>query len=152
MRITKKWNKKFIVFYVLGETAFYAYLSKSEYNVGHHQTFVFDQVVTNFGGNYNRHTGAFTSPSHGIYVFSWTLFCQLGGHFVSEIVSNSNAVGALFCSAEGVPNIRHITGVVVLEVNQGDVVFIRTHPTEALSQGVYSSSRFRSSFTGWKLF
>ena len=127
-------------------------MSHPETSVGHHQTFVFDQVVTNVGGNYNRHSGIFTSPSQGVYVFSWTLFCQTSGYFYSEVVVNSNPIGALRCSAEGATNMRHVTGVVVVEVNQGDIVYIRTHPTSSTTGGVLSSYVYRSSFTGWKLF
>ena len=132
--------------------AFYAYMSQSEPTIGHHQTFVFDHVVTNVGGNYNRHSGIFTSPSQGVYVFSWTLYCKNGGFFYSEVVVNSDPVGAIFCSAEGATNMRHVTGVVVVEINQGDIVYIRSHPTILIEGSVYSSSIIRSSFTGWKLF
>ena len=76
-----------------------------------------------------------------------------GGYFYSEVVVNSDPVGALRCGAEGSNDIRHITGVVVLEVNQGDIVYIRTNPTSLNIGGVFStSSIYRSSFTGWKLF
>ena len=125
-------------------------MSHSEHTIGHHQTFVFDHVVTNVGGNYNRHSGIFTSPSQGVYVFSWTLYCQ--SYFYSEVVVNSNPVGALRCSAEGATTMRHVTGVVVVEVNQGDIVYIRTHPLNSNVGVVHSSSTFRSSFTGWRLF
>lgn len=104
-------------------------MSRTEDTIGHHQTFVFDHVVTNVGGNYNHHTGIFTSPSPGIYVFSWTLYCQSEGYFYSEVVVNSNPVGAVYCNALGDRGIRHITSVVVVEISQGDVVLIRTHPT-----------------------
>ena len=127
-------------------------MSQSEYTIGYHQTFVFDHVVTNVGGNYNRHSGIFTSSSHGVYVFSWTLFCETGGYLYSEVVINSNPVGALRCSAEGATNMRHVTGVVVVEVNQGDIVYIRNNPTGPNVGIVYSRFNYRSSFTGWKLF
>ena len=127
-------------------------MSQPEYTIGHHQTFVFDHVVTNVGGNYNRHSGIFTSPSQGVYVFSWTLYCVAGGYFYSEVVVNSNPVGALRCGADGSSSDRHITGVVVVEINRGDIVYIRTHPINSNNGGVYSISTYRSSFTGWKLF
>ena len=127
-------------------------MSNSETSVGRHQTFVFDHVVTNVGGNYNRYSGIFTSPSQGVYVFSWTLYCNYEGYFYSEVVVNSDPVGAIFCSAEGATNMRHVTGVVVVEINQGDIVYIRTHPSYSNIGGVYSSSDYRSSFTGWRLF
>ncbi|XP_062611241.1 uncharacterized protein LOC134273081 [Saccostrea cucullata] len=137
---------------VTGGVAFYSYLSHDEDSLGHHQTIIFDNVITNVGGNYNRHTGTFFCPMDGVYTFSWTLYCSSGGYFTSEIVVNSNAVGAMFCSAQGATNIRHTTGVVVVEINQGDVVYIRTHPNNGLSGPLRSHSTYRSSFTGWKHF
>ena len=127
-------------------------MSHSEHTIGHHQTFVFGHVVTNVGGNYNRHSGIFTSPSQGVYILSWTLFCETGSYFFFEVVVNSDPVGALFCGAEGATNTRHITGVVVVYINQGDIVYIRTHPTHSNNRGVNSGSNYRSSFNGWKLF
>lgn len=127
-------------------------MSQGEDTVGRHQTFVFDHVVTNVGGNYNGYTGAFTSPSLGVYMFSWTVFCDQGGYFAAEFVVNSKLNGALYCNAQSANTIRHVTGVVVVEINQGDVVFIRTHPTFTNNGRVYSTSLSRSSFTGWKLF
>ena len=128
--------------------AFYAYMSQSETILGHHQTLVFDHVVTNVGGNYNPYSGMFTSPSQGGYVFSWTLYCSAGGNFYSQVVVNSDLVGALYCGAQGSRDIKHVTGVVVVEINQGDIVYIRSHPTISNDGGVYSSSTIRSSFTG----
>ncbi|XP_062611248.1 cerebellin-3-like [Saccostrea cucullata] len=135
-----------------GGVAFYSYLTHHESNPGHHQTIVFDSVITNVGGNYNRHTGTFFCPANGVYTFSWTLYCSAGGHIYSEIVVNSNAVGAMRCSGEGANTYRHTTSVVVVEINQGDAVYIRTHPTSSLSGYLPSGSTYRSSFSGWKLF
>lgn len=144
--------KLLLYFSCLGGVAFYAYMSHNEEYIGHHQTIIFDQVVTDVGGNYNHHTGVFTSPSQGVYVFSWTLYCQAEGYFNSQLVANSNAFGAVFCSGEGATNLRHTTGVVVAYINQGDAVFVRTHPTYGVKGNVYSSITAVSSFTGWKLF
>lgn len=143
--------KLLLYFSCLGGVAFHAYMSHHEENVGSHQTIIFDQLVTDVGGNFNRHTGVFTAPTQGAYAFSWTLFCQSEGYFNSELVANSNVVGALFCSAQGSTGIRHTTGVVVIYINQGDVVFVRTHPTGTVIGKVYSTITSRSSFTGWKL-
>ena len=127
-------------------------MSKPEPNVGQHQTLIFDQVITNFGGNYNRHSGIFTSPRQGVYVFSWTLYCEAHGFIYSEVVVNSDPVGALYCDAQGADSIRHITGVVVVGTDQGDIVYIRTQPEDAVAGAVVSGGTYRSSFSGWNLF
>ena len=64
---------------------------------GHHHTFIFDRVITNIGGNYNYHTGIFTSTESGVYVFSWTVFCYHGSFFDAQLIVNSNVVGGIAC-------------------------------------------------------
>ncbi|XP_062611256.1 uncharacterized protein LOC134273095 [Saccostrea cucullata] len=137
---------------VTGGVAFHAYLSHNENNPGSHQTIIFDNIITDIGGNYNQHSGDFICPENGVYTFSWTLFCSRGGYIYSQIVVNSNSVGALFCSGQGADEIRATTGVVVVEINQGDVVYIRTHPSNPIVGTLYSKTTYRSSFSGWKLF
>ncbi|XP_062579695.1 uncharacterized protein LOC134280404 [Saccostrea cucullata] len=137
---------------ITGGVAFHSYLSHNEVNPGSHQTIIFDNVITNIGGNYNQHSGDFICPEDGVYTFFWTLFCSRGGYVYSQIVVNSNSVGALFCSGQGADEIRATTGVVVVEINLGDVVYIRTHPTNGIAGIIYSHPTYRSSFSGWKLF
>ncbi|XP_062611251.1 complement C1q subcomponent subunit B-like [Saccostrea cucullata] len=137
---------------VTGGAAFYSYLSDSESNPNRLQIIIFDHVITNVGGNYNHHMGFFYSPMDGVYTFSWTLYCSSSGYIYSEIVVNSDAVGAMLCNGEGASSIRHSTGVVVVQVNQGDAVYIRTHPSANLIGRIHSYSAYRSSFSGWNLF
>ncbi|XP_052685352.1 uncharacterized protein LOC128165148 [Crassostrea angulata] len=132
--------------------AFSAYVSVYETDISKDFTIHFDTVVTNIGNHYNKHTGIFIAPQHGVYVFTWNLYCHTGGYIYSQLVVNSNEVGTMYTSAEGATDIRSDTGIVVVEVNQGDVVFVRTHPTIAHSGNLWSHSDWRSSFNGWKLY
>ncbi|XP_056015752.1 uncharacterized protein LOC125673559 [Ostrea edulis] len=135
-----------------GGVAFSAYVSTHETDLSKDHTIKFDSIVTNIGNHYNSHTGTFTAPQHGVYVFTWNLYCNTGGYIFSQVVVNSNAVGTMLTTAEGATDIRTTTGNVVVEVNQGDVVFVRTHPTQAHSGNLRSYPDWRSSFNGWKLF
>ncbi|XP_065921210.1 uncharacterized protein [Magallana gigas] len=132
--------------------AFSAYVSVSTTGLSNDFTIHFDTIITNIGHHYNKHTGAFTAPQHGVYVFTWNLYCSTGGHIYSQLVVNSNVVEAMYTSAEGASNTRSPTGTVVVEVNQGDVVFFRTHPTHGHIGNLRSDSKWRSSFNGWKLY
>ncbi|XP_034312988.2 uncharacterized protein [Magallana gigas] len=132
--------------------AFSAYVSVYETDISKDFTVHFDTIVTNIGNHYNKHTGAFTAPQHGVYVFTWNLYCNKGGYIHSQLVVNSNVVGAMFTSVGGATGVRSNTGIVVVEVNQGDVVFVRTHPTHGHIGNLYSNIAWRSSFNGWKLY
>jgi hypothetical protein len=140
-----------ILFLSTGDVAFYAYLSNHE-NPDHHKTIIFDHVITNIGGNYNRHAGIFTSPGHGVYTFAWTLYCDAGGYFTIQLVVNSNPVGASYCSGVGVGLASHTSEVIVVEINQGDVVYLRTHPTDIVRGSIHTDLNARTTFSGWKLF
>jgi hypothetical protein len=106
-------------------------MSQAEPNPGKHQTIIFDRDVTNIGGHYNHHAGIFISPDDAVYTFTWTIHCYRDDDsFVStELVINSNPVGASSCHG-GVGFLGHTSGNVVVEVNQGDVVYVRTHPSK----------------------
>lgn len=132
--------------------AFSAYVSHYETDISKDFTIHFDTIVTNIGNHYNKHSGTFTAPQHGVYVFTWNLYCHAEGYIYSQLVVNSNVVGTMFTSAQGAANIRSPTGIVVVEVNQGDVVFVRTHPTNGHSGNLFSYTDYRSSFNGWKLY
>ena len=135
-----------------GGAAFSAYVSTYETELSKDHIIRFDTIVTNIGSHYNRHSGMFTAPEQGVYVFSWNLYCHSGGYIFSQLVVNSNVVGAMFTSGEGATDIRSTTGVVVVLVNAGDVVYVRTHPTQSHSGNLYSHPDWRSSFSGWKVF
>ena len=135
-----------------GGAAFSAYVSVHETDISKDHTIKFDTIVTNIGSHYNRHSGMFIAPEQGVYVFSWKLYCTAGGYFYSQLVVNSNVVGAMYTSDQGANNIRTTTGVVVVQVNAGDVAYVRTHPTNTHLYNLYSDPDWRSSFSGWKVY
>ena len=135
-----------------GGAAFSAYVSVLETDLSIDHTIKFDTIMTNIGSHYNRHSGMFTAPEQGVYVFSWNLYCHSGGYIFSQLVVNSNVVGAMFTTAQGADNIRTTTGNMVVQVNAGDVVYVRTHPTQSHSGNLYSHPDWRSSFSGWKVY
>ncbi|XP_062573391.1 complement C1q tumor necrosis factor-related protein 2-like [Saccostrea cucullata] len=132
--------------------AFSVYVSKEDTDIAKDQSIKFDSIVSNIGNHYNPLSGIFIAPQHGIYVFKWNLYCHTNGLIYSQIVHNSNVVGATLTTGQGSTNVRTTTGVVVVEVNQGDVVFVRTHPTQGHIGNLCSSHDLRSSFTGWKIY
>lgn len=128
--------------------AFSAYISVRQTNAGIDQTIKFDTIVTNIGNHYSNYSGIFSAPQHGVYVFTWTSHCLGGSYLLTKLVVNGRFVGSTDTDARGASGVRSTTGIVVVEVNQGDRVFVATHPTYDL----YSNPNWRPSFSGWKLF
>ena len=127
-------------------------MSTSEIDISQDHTIKFDSIVTNVGSHYNQHSGMFTAPEQGVYVFSWNLYCTPGGYFYSQLVVNSNVVGAMLSSAEGATSYRVTTGIVVVQVKAGDVVYVRAHPMKSYKGNLRSNPAYRSSLSGWKLY
>ena len=133
--------------------AFSAYVSVAETIISEDHTINFDTTITNFGNHYNTFSGIFTASQHGVYVFTWNLYCGGNGGFIySQLVVNSDVVGAMVTDARGTDYARTTTGVVVVEINNGDIVFVRIHPTNLHNFNLFSHTDFRSTFSGWKLY
>jgi hypothetical protein len=106
-------------------------------------------VKTNQGNAYHPTTGVFMVPQTGIYVFTWTIRIDGSRSHSTQLVVNTESVGIVHLNAGGT-GIGEVTGIVVVHVNTGDDVFVRTH--ENYNSGFISSDvAGRSSFAGWKL-
>ncbi|XP_071150101.1 uncharacterized protein [Mytilus edulis] len=132
--------------------AFYAYMNTGEEHPGQHQILVFDVIKTNVGLAYNKHNGMFSAPNHGYYVLTWTVACGTYSAVYSQLVINSDPFGSIFTNRDEINDIHTVTGMVVAELNQGDVVYIRTHPTDRIKGRIISQDDIRTSFAGWKIF
>ncbi|CAG2215512.1 unnamed protein product [Mytilus edulis] len=132
--------------------AFYAYMNTHEENPGQHQTLIFDAVKTNLGSFYSKHSGVFTTPEQGTYVFTWSIISDFNtGYIFTEIVINSVPFGSILSNSEEVHDDHTTTGIVVAQLNKGDLVFIRTNPNASIKGRILSDSFRRSSFSGWKI-
>lgn len=127
--------------------AFYAYLTNTETNPGPHHVIVYDHIVTNSGNGYNKHSGAFTVPKAGMYVFSWTTFVNPNSYFPIELAVNSHRAGIVFVHASTTFN--GVTGSVVIQLQQDDVVMVRSEPGYNPSGNIYSDNKMKTTFSGW---
>ncbi|CAG2196768.1 unnamed protein product [Mytilus edulis] len=137
---------------VSNRIAFYAYMKKNE-PIQQHKTLIYDVIKINFGNGYNNNTGAFTAPSSGVYVLTFTVHPGSGSSFASvEIVVNNEQEGAIYTdSNEGTHDLNAGTAVVVVWMNQGDVSFVRTSTTHPVIGSIRSDDGGRCSFAGWKI-
>ena len=130
--------------------AFYAYMSTSEYNPGPGHTLIFRHVVTNIGQRYNQHTGIFTAPVSGVYVFTYTVIPFASSYIPVEVIKNSAVIGST--SARVHSHYRDNTGcTVVIQLSAGDVCYLRTNSKISPIGDIYSGSDAYSSFAGWIL-
>lgn len=131
--------------------AFYAQLTKDIPVVGHQQTIIFDAVTTNFGNGYNAVNGMFTAPVAGTYVFSWTTQNYDYTHMKSELVANSVVKASLWSDAGEHDDIAVASNTLLIELETGDVVWVRSNKPNERSHMVLQGS-LRSTFSGWFLF
>lgn len=131
--------------------AFYAYLSVAKQSVTVLQTLDFDVVKLNIQNGYSKYSGVFTAPQGGIYFFSWSVAVYCHSYMHTELVKNSEALGAIVTDTEEACDNDYSTGNVILSLNQGDIVFIRTGPYHAPKGIINSSAALRTSFSGFKI-
>lgn len=113
---------------------------------------MYDHVVTNIGGHFNRNTGVFTAPQSGTYVFTLTVYCNTEGGVILELMANSYMFDGVLCNAQGADWHRTASSTVVKQINQGDAIFIRTNHNYTSTADVISFVNSQTSFAGWFLF
>lgn len=139
-------------------TAFYAYISRDFGGVGANHVFLYDTVVTNQDNAYNKHTGAFTAPSTGLYAFCYTAFAS-GVHVAGEtgdygevtvkLIHNGAYKGSIHVDTEANWDEDMSTGFAILMLQAGDVVLTKSKDA---GQGSFRSSEMgRWSFSGFKI-
>lgn len=130
--------------------AFYAYSSHTFPRPSDHFILNFDTVITNLGNGYHPHSGTFIATRSGYYVFTWSFRIQGDAHISTELVVNDTPKGSVYYDAtEKVGG--NTGGTVVVHVNQGDEVFIRTTNTNYNLGDILSDNAGRTYFGGWLL-
>ncbi|XP_076113688.1 complement C1q-like protein 3 [Mytilus galloprovincialis] len=128
--------------------AFYAFMSKSITNPSIGRRLVFDVVKTNQGGGYNNHTGVFTCPKTGIYVFVWVVRLY-SGHHSFELMINNSVYGTNHLRNTNLDS--SVSSTVVAHVSEGDSVYVRIHISFNGSGLLLSDKNGRPTFSGWLL-
>lgn len=110
----------------------------------------FDTIITNLGNGYHPHSGTFIATRSGYYVLTWSFRIQGDAHISTELVVNDTPRGSVYYDAtEKVGG--NTGGTVVVHVNQGDEVFIRTTNTNYNLGDILSDNAGRTYFGGWLL-
>lgn len=128
--------------------AFYAYLSTHEAaSSAIHHIIAFDKVITNVGNAYHPHSGTFIAPRSGLYVFTWTISQWGTSNHVTELVVDNEIVNVIYMNPANVIA-GSVTGTVVVHVNHGDDVLVRTG-LRYNHGDINSNIDCRSTFAGW---
>ena len=125
-------------------------MSSNEVNPGKHHTLIFDVVKTNAGNGYNKFSGLFTAPVSGLYALTCSIAMAGTGSYASyEIIKNAEIEGTFFVDANVSDEDRSTSMTVIVSLQVGDVVFIRTSSTFTPHGNVISNVNHRSSVAGW---
>lgn len=132
-----------------GVIAFHSYLSKdSNGPLSLHHILKFDVVPLNKGNGYNVFDGIFIVPVPGTYVFTWSFMSEAHRYVYTELMKNSDIIGTRYADSTTITVWDFATGVVVVDVSQGDHIYIRMG---IRSRGKVPSKPSRTTFSGWRL-
>nr|XP_034312010.1 uncharacterized protein LOC117684349 [Crassostrea gigas] len=106
---------------------------------------VYDKLYFNYGDAYNPHSGFFTAPSAGLYIFTWASVVAPRKIFDTEILVNGKRIGLGNCNNESSSGYENCASTFPFVLNAGDKVNIRTVFANYLHGGGWSS------FKGWKV-
>jgi hypothetical protein len=127
-------------------------MSSDEDHPGKHHTLIFDVVRTNAGNGYNKFSGLFTAPVSGLYTLTGSIMMNGPGAYASyEIIKNAEIVGTLFIDADHSHEYRSSSTTVIVSLQVGDILFVRTSSTYAPHGNVQSNAFARSHVAGWRI-
>lgn len=121
---------------------FSAALTTFGLQLGDHQAVEYDRVYTNLGNRYDRSTGHFTAPVHGLYQFATTVAALQNKNIHVQIVKNGATIASTYAENGGW-DMGSVQAIVELDV--GDRVWVRHHEFNAI-QTIHGS--LWSTFSG----
>jgi hypothetical protein len=133
------------------KVAFSVYLSSDEDASGRQHIVDFDIVQTNIGNGFHARSGMFNAPSSDVYVLNWVILSKWYCIIYTQLMRNSDVLGEIVSDSTHNYEFHSATGLIVTELNQGDEVYVRLHPTLNMKGQIISRPGYRSSFSGWKI-
>lgn len=81
-------------------------------------------------------------------MFTWSFMSEAHGYVYTELMKNSDIIGTRYADSTTITVWDFATGVVVVDVSQGDHIYIRMRIP---SRGKVLSKSRRTTFVGWRL-
>ena len=136
-----KAKKRLVIGGGSGGIAFSAYLNHTISSMASGQTVKCEATLLNDGGAYNVHTGVFTVPKTGVYLFFFTIHAYHNHTFmfVDLTVDNRYMADAAVYTTENVANhIESASNAAILRLTQGQSVWLTAFPDKGFSAELYS--------------
>uniref|UniRef100_A0A4W5JCG2 C1q domain-containing protein n=1 Tax=Hucho hucho TaxID=62062 RepID=A0A4W5JCG2_9TELE len=111
-------------------------------------TLIFSRVITNIGKAYNPITGIFTASVKGVYFFRFTAMSSRHPQLMGIMMFHNNQRVLYNVERNTVGGWQYISNALTLELEEGDVVYLRL-PED---QGLHDSSDNHNTFSGFLLF
>uniref|UniRef100_A0A3B4XIK4 Complement C1q tumor necrosis factor-related protein 3-like n=1 Tax=Seriola lalandi dorsalis TaxID=1841481 RepID=A0A3B4XIK4_SERLL len=112
-------------------------------------TIVYSNVFTNIGKAYNPITGIFTAPVKGVYYFRFTgMDYRSAVHMGAALYKNNQRIMLTYEINVNNGYFEHMSNGVTLELEKGDVVFLRL----PANKGLYDNNESHNTFSGFLLF
>ncbi|XP_026766162.3 complement C1q-like protein 2 [Pangasianodon hypophthalmus] len=112
-------------------------------------TLIYSKVISNIGGAYNPHTGVFTAPIKGVYYIRFTgAAYNTDNHNMGINMYKNSQLLLHLGESNRDGHLRHVSSGLVLELEAGDVVYLRLFANYAL----YDDALLRNTFSGFLIF
>ncbi|CAG2250291.1 unnamed protein product [Mytilus edulis] len=119
-------------------------------NVADHQKLIFDQVLTNIGGNYNAKTGLFQAEVSGAYLFFSDIGVMPNKDVSTGIVKDGTTLVQMYSQTPNVQGaLESDSNMAIIHLNQGDSVWIEALQITDHSGAVMAGG---CSFSGFLLY
>ncbi|XP_060563086.1 complement C1q tumor necrosis factor-related protein 3-like [Ruditapes philippinarum] len=90
--------------------------------MGQYQHIIFDNILANIGNGYDKYSGHFTAPYHGLYTFAVSFTKMRDRNLSVQVVKNGATIAQGLTLTKDVYDTATVTATV--ELNKGDRVWV----------------------------
>ncbi|XP_070569228.1 complement C1q tumor necrosis factor-related protein 2-like [Ptychodera flava] len=129
------------------KVAFSAVLTSGTGKVSSETTVIYDKIYSNVGNNYSLSTGKFTCPVNGVYFFTISGMTDEKNDLRACLMKNQDKLPCLWVTKDGNENYISVSNSVIIDLQEGDVVWVKLYSNYAL----FTDNDEGSTFAGYLL-